>query len=163
VLVALLGANVAAVADSANPAERSTIVARMGHEMSESAARHSIAFAPFSPPRHVLVVALLPPFRGADVKANRGIAFEYADDTATHRYALAQWPAHGGSIERFAPLRNGDAACTDARTFRRTEGPDGIVWSTPRGLVMTLQADGTNDARTLEAEWRKLILRGACR
>jgi hypothetical protein len=30
-------------------------------------------------------------------------------------------------------------------------------------VVRTLQADGANDARTLESEWIKLIRRGVCR
>lgn len=139
-----------------------SIVARMGVEMSEPAARHEIAFRPFSPPRRIVAVALLPPFHGDDTRANRGIGFEYADANG-RRYALAQWPANGGSITRFEPLAQPESGCADARTFSRGTTPNGIVWSTTRGLIMTLQADGTNDARTLEIEWKKLIRRGVCR
>jgi hypothetical protein len=143
-------------------ARPTSIVQRMGVEMSERAARHEIAFQPFAPARRILGVALLPPFHGADSRANRGIGYEYAD-LAAHRYALAEWPANGGTIARFAPLDKAEPACPDARTFSRGTRPNGIVWSTTRGLVMTLQADGANDARTLELEWRKLIRRGVCR
>jgi hypothetical protein len=138
------------------------LVARMGSAMTESEARHGIAFRPFAPPRRIVAVALLPPFHGDDGRANRGIAFEYADD-AGHLYALAQWPANGGNVDRFAPLSEGEPDCSSARSFARGTKPSGIVWSTPHGFVMTLQADGKNDARTLGTEWRKLIRRGACR
>jgi hypothetical protein len=139
-----------------------SIIERMGVVMSEPEARHAIAFRPFAPPRRILSVALLPPFHGADERANRGIGFEYADLDG-RRYALAQWPANGGSIDRFPPFAQTEPECAGARTFSRGQRPNGIVWSTSRGLIMTLQADGANDARTLELEWRKLIRRGACR
>jgi hypothetical protein len=145
------------------PAPRPTsIVERMGKPMSEPEARHGIAFRPFAPPRRILVAALLPPFHGNDERANRGIGFEYAD-LAGRRYALAEWPANGGTIARFAPLVEAEPNCPDAHTFSRGAGPNGIVWSTARGLIMTLQAEGANDARTLGLEWRKLIRRGVCR
>jgi hypothetical protein len=138
-----------------------TIVGRMGLEMTESAARHGINFRPFAPPRQIVAVALLPAFHGDDERANRGIGFEYTANG--RRYALAQWPANGGTIERFAPLAQPEPGCAAARMFSRGASPSGIVWSTPHGLIMTLQADGANDAQTLQAEWRKLIRRGVCR
>jgi hypothetical protein len=144
------------------PPPPATIAGRMGVEMPESAARHGIAFRPFAPPRRILTVALIPPFRGDDVRANRGIAYEYIDATG-RRYALAQWPSNGGGTSGFIPLPQPEPGCPDARRFSRGPRPSGIVWSTPRGLVMTLQADGASDARTLETEWRRLIRRGACR
>jgi hypothetical protein len=144
------------------PPPTTTIAARMGMEMSRSAALHGIAFTPFTPARHVLAVALLPPFHGTDVRANRGIAFEYAAFDG-RRYVLAEWPAHGGTIDRFAPHEPVEPECSSARSFPRGVQPNGIVWSTARGVVRTLQADGANDARTLESEWIKLIRRGVCR
>jgi hypothetical protein len=169
--IGLSGVLLAAATPSANaqsgatatPAPQPTsIIQRMGVAMSEPAARHEIAFRPFAPARRILGVALLPPFHGADSRANRGIGYEYAD-LAERRYALAEWPANGGTIARFAPLADAEPDCPDARTFSRGTRPNGIVWSTTRGLIMTLQADGANDARTLELEWRKLIRRGVCR
>jgi hypothetical protein len=148
---------------SAPPAPRPTsIIERMGIPMNEPTARRGIAFGAFAPPRHILGVALLPPFHGDDTRANRGIAFEY-DDLTGRRYVLAEWPANGGTVAHFPPLDTGGAGCPDAHMFSRGTGPNGIVWSTSSGLIMTLQADGANDARTLELEWRKLIRRGACR
>ena len=133
----------------------------MGTPVSESVGRQGIRFRPFAPPRRIIGVALVPAFRGADVPANRGIAFEFAG-ADERRYALAEWPANGGSVDRFPLLLDGDPSCPQARSFPRSTEPSGIVWSTPHGLIMTLQADGANDARTLRREWRKLIRRGAC-
>jgi len=139
-----------------------TLVERLGLGMPEWQARHEIGFGPFAPPRRIVAVALLPPFHGDDTRANRGIGFEYADD-AGRRYVLAQWPAHGGNLASFAPFEHDEPGCSDARTFSRGAKPNGIVWSTPHGLILSLQTDGANDARTLEIEWTKLIRRGACR
>ena len=136
-------------------------VARMGLAMPEADARHGIAFRPFAPPRRIVAAALLPPFHGDDLRANRGIGFEY-DDGSDHLYALAQWPANGGSITQFAPLDPPQPACTSARSFSRGARPGGIVWSTPHGLIMTLQPDGKSDGRMLQREWKKLIRRGVC-
>ena len=153
----------AAGQNTAAPAPRPTsIIERMGVAMAFPAARHAIAFGPFTPPRHIVGVALLPPFHGEDTRANRGIGFEYAD-LAGRLYALAEWPANGGTLAHFPSLGAQEPECPDARTFSRGTRPNGIVWSTTRGLIMTLQADGANDARTLELEWRKLIRRGVCR
>jgi hypothetical protein len=150
-------------APAPTPAPRPTsIIERMGVVMDEPAARRAIAFGPFAPPRRILGVALLPPFRGDDTRANRGIGYEFAD-LAGRRYTLAEWPANGGTLDHFPPLDAGEAGCPDVHTFSRGRRPNGIVWSTTRGLIMTLQAGGANDARTLELEWRKLIRRGACR
>ncbi len=137
-------------------------IGRMGELMSETAARHEIAFGPFSPPRRILATALLPPFHGPDMRRNRGIAFEYAAES-DRRYILAQWPANGGTIVAFRQLYSGGSACPGARIFSGGASSSGIVWSTPHGLIMTLQIDGTSDARTLSAEWRSLVRRGACR
>lgn len=139
-----------------------SIVGRMGTIVPESQARRGIAFSPFAPPRVIIAVALLPPFHGDDTRLNRGIGFEYADD-AGRTYALAEWPARGGTIVRFPALDPGDDGCPTARRFARGRRPSGIVWSTPHGLILTLQSDGKNDARTLQIEWQKLIRRGACR
>ncbi len=160
-LVSTAEADIFGARPSPTPGRPSTIAARMGEEMTESSARRNIAFRPFAPPRRILGVGLLPPFHGDDTRANRGIAFEYTDLNG-RRYALAEWPANGGTIDNFLPMARAVPECARVRTFARGTGPNGIVWSTARGLIMTLQPDGANDARTLESEWLKLIRRGAC-
>jgi len=160
VLAVLILACCAGGAAAANPP---LMLDRMGERLSMADARRSIAFQPFVPARRIIAVAVLPPFHGDDGHATRGIGFEYAD-LENRRYVLAQWPRNGGTIAMFQDFP-GDPPddCPQARTFVRGTTPYGIVWTTPHGLVLTLQADGANDARTLEIEWRKLIRRGACR
>jgi hypothetical protein len=144
-------------------AEGSALLARMGSIVPTIAAvRRDVAFVPFVPARRIVGVALLPPFRGDDSRRTRGIGYAYDDGTG-RRYVLAQWPRNGGTIDGFLPFAGDTAGCADVRTFSRGTTPRGIVWSTPHGIVLTLQADGANDARTLEIEWKKLIRRGACR
>jgi hypothetical protein len=150
-----------AQAEDSTPAEHLAI-ARMGTIVRMAEARHAIGFRPFDVPREIVAVALIPPFHGDDSRASRGVAIEYAD-IAGRRYVLAQWPRNGGNLEAFAPLEPADEACGDAATFPRGTPPSGIVWSTPHGLIMTLQPDGASDARIVRQEWKKLIRRGACR
>lgn len=137
-------------------------IARMGTVMPVREARRGIAFRPFEPPRRTIVTALLPAFHGDDTRRNRGIGIEYADISG-RLYGLAQWPGGGGKLDGFAALANPDPDCPSARNFSRGTTPSGIVWSTPHGIIMSLAADGKTDARTLRAEWKKLIRRGACR
>ncbi len=161
--IALLGACIGrAGADDAPAAADHLLVARLGTLMREAEARHAIAFRPFTVPRAIIGVALIPAFHGDDVRANRGIAFEYIDD-AGHRFVLNQWPSNGGSLDDFDQIEPAEAECVDTHTFRRGTPPSGIVWSTPHGLIMTLQSDGASDAQTVRREWKKLIRRGACR
>ena len=76
-------------------------------------------------------------------------------------YVLTQWPANGGSIDAFPALRALDPDCRDARVF--PGAAQGIIWSTPSGIVATLRPDGASDAAVLVAEWHRLVRRGACR
>jgi hypothetical protein len=139
------------------------LIARMGIETPERDALGGIGFRPFVPSHRPAVVALLAPFKGADTAQNRGIGYEYAGDRGK-MYALAQWPSNGGSISGFPGMSLGEAGCPDVHAFGGTKSkPRGLVWTTPRGLVFTLQPDGAPDPRNVEAEWRRLVRRGACR
>jgi len=139
------------------------LVARQGIETPERDALSGIGFRPFTPTRHALTVALLAPFKGPDTLANRGIGYEYAGDRG-RMYVLRQWPSNGGSISGFPGITLNEPACPDVHAFGGTKSkPRGLVWTTPRGLVLTLQPDGAPDPRNLEAEWRRLVRRGACR
>jgi len=40
---------------------------------------------------------------------------------------------------------------------------NGVVWTTPHGIAMTLQPDGDATYATVEREARALLARGACR
>ncbi len=135
---------------------------RLGERITIHDVHAAIAFRPFRLPRPILGIAVLPPFHGADSRASRGIAFEYRSETGTS-YVFSQWPRNGGSLARYPLIDEGDAACPSARVVTRGAAGDGIVWTTPGGLVSSLIPDGRSDAPNVYAEWRKLIRRGACR
>ncbi len=162
-LVLVLGAAPAAAGDDPKPAPPPTLspwlVGRLGVSTPERAALAGIAFRPFVPSPTEKDVALLAPFRGADRRVNRGIGYEYEE--RGRLYVLTQWPANGGSIDAFPALRALDPDCRDARVF--PGAAQGIIWSTPSGIVATLRPDGASDAAVLVAEWHRLVRRGACR
>jgi hypothetical protein len=137
------------------------LVGRRGTAMAERDALQGIAFVPFVPTRSATQVALLPPFRGDDKRVNRGIGYEYIN--RGRLFVLSQWPRNGGPVPGFRPLKVAEPGCQDVRSFPRLAGTRGIVWSTTRGTVLTLQPDGRSDAHTLLAEWHRLVRRGACR
>lgn len=141
------------------------LIGRRGVETPEADALTSVSFRTFIPTRRSLLVALLAPFHGRDDLAsggaNRGIGYEYRE--RGHLYALSQWPANGGNVNGFPTLHLQDPQCRNVHAFPGTAKARGIVWMTPHAIVMTLQPDGESDARTLQAEWRRLVRRGACR
>ncbi|GAC1413413.1 MAG: hypothetical protein NVSMB64_23690 [Candidatus Velthaea sp.] len=158
------GTSKAAAEKTAPPTPIPYLVGQRGVSTPEADALSAISFRPFIPTRHYLDVALLPSFSGPDTPANEGIGYEYAS-TGGRRYVLSEWPANGGSVKGYPSLALREAACADVHgfpgsTMTKTRG---IVWMTTRGSVMTLQPDGGSDARTLQAEWRRIIRRGACR
>jgi hypothetical protein len=158
-LVAGVPAGAADEVKQAPPTPSPWLVGRLGVSTSEGVALQEIAFRPFVPTHVYKDVALLAPYRGKDVRGNRGIGYEYED--RGRLYVLTQWPANGGSIADFPALGASDPDCRDARSFPRAGS--GIVWITPRGIVATLRPDGESDAKILVAEWHRLARRGACR
>ncbi len=136
-------------------------LAHRGFVTERSVAERAIRFAPYRPDLNPLAVALEPPFHGDQVSANEGIAYAYARGTRT--WILSEWPQNGGSLAEFAPLQGvHEQRCGDVHAIGGTAHPHGIAWTTPRGLVMTLLPDGSADARTIVAEWRRLVRTGAC-
>lgn len=123
-------------------------------------AEAAIAFRPFVPDPNPVAVALEPPFHGPQVSKNEGIAYAYRH--AGRTWILSEWPANGGRIDRFASLAERAPGCGEAHAVGGRTRPRGLVWSTPRGLVMSLLPDGSAERRTLLAEWRRLARRGAC-
>jgi len=140
------------------------LIGRRGVIAPEADALQAISFKPFVPTHHAIAVALIPPFSGPDSPQNEGIAYEYTSDQA-RRFMLSQWPAHGGSVAKFPALDLHELQCTNVHGFpgARPNQSRGIVWMSARGMVFSLQPDGGSDARTVQAEWRRLIRRGACR
>jgi hypothetical protein len=137
------------------------LIGRRGVDTPEQDALDGIAFKPFVPTKQYVLVALLAPFHGADTRDNRGIGYEYREHG--HLFALSQWPAHGRSIAIFPELKISEPNCTDVHSFPGSARTRGIVWTTPRGTVLTLQPDGATDTANIQAEWHRLVRRGACR
>jgi hypothetical protein len=149
----------ALAASAPSPTPRSPLAHR-GFVTDRATAEHAIAFRPFIPAGELEAVALEPPFHGAQVSANEGIAYAYRH--AARTWILTEWPQNGGSIAQFATLGEVQPRCGALHAVGGSTHPRGVVWTTPRGLVMSLLPDGTADRRTLVAEWRRLIRRGAC-
>lgn len=120
----------------------------------------AIAFRPFVPDGTIRSTSLQPPFHAGAVHGE-GIAYDYARNARA--WILSEWPRRGGSLDRFMPLALGEGRCVDVHAVGNAKEPRGIVWSTPRGVILSLVPDGSADARTIAAEWRRLVRLGACR
>jgi hypothetical protein len=159
---AALASCVPAYAQAEPAAQALSPFARRGFVTDRATAERAIAFRPFVPdalPEHV---ALLPPFHGDQVSANEGIAYAYGRRGRT--WILSEWPRNGGTLSAFAPYPGArEANCTDVHAVGGNTKPRGVVWSTPRGIVLTLTPDGSADPRTIVTEWHRLVRRGACR
>jgi len=113
-----------------------------------------ISFRPFLPSHQIVDVALVAPLGGKDNLKNRGIAFEYT--SSGQLLVLLEWPINNLHID-FGPTRLSSSPCTPLKY-----ADDGVLWSTPRHLVMTLIPDGKIKPSHLSAEARRLLSRGAC-
>jgi hypothetical protein len=158
-LVALAAAPARAAATVSTPPPSSPL-AHHGFVTDAATAERAIAFRPFVPHDPIDAVALEPPFHGAGVSANEGIAYAYRREART--WILSEWPASGGSITAFAQLSGVAESGCALRVVGGTAHPRGVVWRTPRGLVMSLLPDGSADRRIIVAEWRRLVRSGAC-
>ena len=148
---------------AARPAPSPTPVSPLAHHgfvTPRAVAERAIAFRPFVPAARPIDVALEPPFHGDQISANEGIAYAYRH--AARTWVLSEWPIGRGSIDAFPPLAENDARCGTLHAAGGTTRPRGVVWKTPRGLVMSLLPDGSAERRVLVAEWRRLARLGAC-
>ena len=134
---------------------------RRGTITDRAVAERSVAFRPFAPDGAATEVALLPPFHGDPrLRANEGIGYRYG--RRGRAWLLSEWPRSGGDLNAFAGLGR-DGPCGDVHVVGGTAKPRGIVWSTPRGLVLSLTPDGDAEPAVIIAEFRHLAGRGACR
>ena len=131
-----------------------SLVSKRGISMPFEKAVRGISFRPFVPSRQLVDVALIAPLTGADVRANRGIAFEYA--ASGQALVLSEWPMHDVHLS-LGPAELGATPC--AITAYKA---DGVLWTTPHRVVMTLQPDGKVKPPRIFAEARRLLSRGAC-
>ena len=125
-----------------------------GVAMPLAKAVREIAFRPFFPPVRYTAVAVIPPLGNDDLAANRGIAFEYGPRGSRHPLGVAQQTFR-------ITIAGHDATATPCKPVRYSQ--NGVVWTTPHGLVMTLQPDGTTTAAAIATRARALIAHGACR
>jgi len=114
-----------------------------------------VSFRPVLPAADPLAIAIIPPLGNEDTIATRGIAFEYDANGAP--MLLSEWPAQSFRIA-FGKRDATDPPCALVRYMH-----NGVVWTTPHGIAMTLQPDGDATYATVEREARALLARGACR
>lgn len=134
---------------------------RRGTLTDRASAERSVAFHPFPPDAQTEEVALLPPFHGDPRRRlNEGIGYRYGRHGQA--WLLSEWPRSGGDLNAFARLGR-DGPCRDVHTVGFITKPRGVVWSTPRGLVLSLTSDGDAEPAAIFAEFRHLAGRGACR
>jgi len=159
-IIACAGCAAKAAAPQATP--EPTLISSRGKLFSLDEARRKVAFRPFLPARNYVDVAMLPAFFGGDNPKNWGIGLEYAVNG--RRFALSEWPQRGQSLTAYASAKK-EGECTDVHTFstENAHRANGYIWSTPRGVVMTLQPDFNADRRAVAAELRRLVRRGVCR
>ena len=137
-----------------------TPLGRRGFVTDRATAERAISFRAFVPDSAPSEVALLPPFHGTQVSANEGIGFAY--QYAEFRWVLLEWPRNGGSLDAFQRLP-AERGCTQVYAIGGNLKPRGIAWTTPHGLVFALTPSEGAEPRTILAEFRRLIRRGACR
>lgn len=114
-----------------------------------------IGFRPYLPPGQILAIAVIPPLGDLDTVANRGLAIEYV--TGRQPMLLSEWPNKQGYRLNFLGADITTTPCKMAHF--KINGP---AWTTRRGLLITLQPDGNVDAKTVDAEARRLMRLGGC-
>lgn len=155
----------AAAADESSVPRADSPLAHRGFVTDRTTAERAIAFrpfVPFLPDESPLEVALLPPFHGDQVSPNEGIGYAYGRRGRT--WILSEWPRNGGTLASFAALPGATGAhCGDVHAIGGNTRPRGVVWSTPRGIVLSLTPDGDADPRAIVTEWHRLVRLGGCR
>jgi hypothetical protein len=135
-----------------------TLLHHKGSVLPYDAVAAAIAFRPFVPSRRPLGVALIPPFRGADAAARRGIGFEYESDGAL--FVLQEWPLAGPEPTAYVPARTDLAGCANVYRFPADVG---LIATTTSGRIYALQLDGPKNPELLRKEAARLATRGLCR
>lgn len=142
--------------DSAQPAPSPTLLIQSrGVPVTLEAAVRKANFPPFIPPAQIVSVALLPPLNDDEPKRRYvGIGIEYESDGDA--LLLSQWPRAGFDIAV------GSSDATSRPCAPVVYKPDGLIWTTRDGRVMTLQPDGTVLPSRLAREADRLLRAGAC-
>jgi hypothetical protein len=130
------------------------LISARGVTMPLEQAVRKLTFAPFLPPSQIASVALIPPLNDDEDKRDPGIAIEY--ENRGDALLLSQWPRKGLNIAV------GDVDATSRPCAPVAYMPDGLLWTTRDGRVMTLQPDGTVAASRIKREADRLLRAGAC-
>jgi hypothetical protein len=113
-----------------------------------------IAFRPVFPAAKLIAIAAIPGLGNDDSRRTHGIAFEYA--RRGDALLLSEWPVQQFRIV-VGPQDLNATPCRP-QAFKA----DGYIWTTRKGLVMTLQPDGDVPPVRVETEARRLAAGGAC-
>lgn len=142
--------------DSAQPAPSPTLLIQSrGVPVTLQAAVRKANFAPFIPSAQIAGVGLLPPLSDEPSKRRYvGIGIEY--ESNGDAMLLSQWPRAGFTIA-VGPVDATSRPCTPV-----AYKPDGLLWTTHDGRVMTLQPDGTVLPSRVQREADRLLRAGAC-
>lgn len=142
--------------DAAQPAPSATLLIQSrGVPVTLQAAVRKANFAPFIPSAQIAGVALLPPLSDDPAKRRyAGIGIEY--ESNGDALLLSQWPRAGFDIA-VGPVDATSRPCTPV-----VYKPDGLLWTTRNGRVMTLQPDGDVLPSRVQREAERLLRAGAC-
>lgn len=130
------------------------LISARGVVMPLTAAVRKITFAPFIPSAQIAGVAVIPPLSDDDGKRFPGVAIEY--ESNGDALLLSQWPRAGLDIA----VAGFDATRRPCAPVAYK--PDGLLWTTRDGRVMTLQPDGVVAPSRIAREASRLLRTGAC-
>lgn len=154
-LVAVACSGKHAPSPSATPIGPPLLLDDRGTIMSLAKLRRNVDLRPFIPVPEPLAYAALPGLGGPDTPANRGVGIEYVAPSGT-RMILSQWPKQQYQLN-FITKDITATPCVPVLFMH-----ENIAWTSKRGAVMTLIADGGGSRQELEREARRLLARGAC-
>lgn len=130
------------------------LIESRGVTMPLAQAVRKLSFPPFIPSAEIASVALIPPLNDDEDKREPGIALEYERDGDA--LLLSQWPRKGIEIV----VAGVDATSRPCAPVAYK--PDGLLWTTRDGRVMTLQPDGAVAPALVAREVDRLLRAGAC-
>lgn len=126
-----------------------------GTIMSPAKLRRNVDLRPFIPVPNPLAYAALPGLGGPDTPANRGVGIEYVAPSGT-RMILSEWPKQNYQLN-FISKDLSTTPCVPVIFMH-----ENVAWTSKRGAIMTLIADGSASRGAIEREARRLLARGAC-
>ncbi len=142
-------------APGASPSGPPLLLDERGTIMSTAKLRQNVDLRPFKPVPNPLAYAALPGLGGPDTPANRGVGIEYIAPSGT-RMILSEWPKQNYQLN-FISKDLTATPCVPVIFMH-----ENVAWTSKRGALMTLIADGEASRGAIEREARRLLARGAC-